>query len=119
MARLPRVVVVNVAHHVTQRGNAQQAILSSDADRVTYLELLREYSQWYGLGLLGYCLMSNPVHLITVPHRPDGGSSRLPPRYSPHHCPRALFSPRDQTFVTGRASAHAQCYISQAREPCA
>ncbi len=59
MARLPRVVVADVAHHVTQRGNARQVIFSSDADRVTYLELLQDYSQLYGLSLLGYCLMSN------------------------------------------------------------
>src|SRR5712691_7497563 len=44
MARWPRVVVVDVAHHVTQRGNARQAILTEDADRVAYLELLRQYS---------------------------------------------------------------------------
>ena len=68
MARLPRIVVVAVPHHVTQRGNARQVILSCDADRLVYLELLREYSQLYGLSLLGYCLMSNHVHLIAVPH---------------------------------------------------
>jgi putative transposase len=68
MARLPRVVVVDVPHHVTQRGNARQIILSNDADRRVYLELLRDYSQLYGLSLLGYCLMSNHVHLIAVPH---------------------------------------------------
>lgn len=67
MARLPRVVVIDVPHHVTQRGNAQQVIFAQDADRVTYLELLRQYSQLYGLSLLGYCLMSNHVHLIVAP----------------------------------------------------
>jgi REP element-mobilizing transposase RayT len=67
MARLPRVVIVDVPHHVTQRGNARQVILASDAERVTYLELLREYSQLYSLSLLGYCLMSNHVHLIAIP----------------------------------------------------
>jgi len=70
MARFPRVVVVDVPHHVTQRGNARQVILTSDADRTTYLELLREYAQLYGLSVLGYCLMSNHVHLIVVPHTP-------------------------------------------------
>jgi len=70
MARLPRVVVVDVAHHVTQRGNARQVILASGADRLTYLELLRQYSQLYDLRLLGYCLMSNHVHLIVVPGNP-------------------------------------------------
>ena len=44
MARWPRVVVVDVPHHVTQRGNTRQVILASDADRLTYLELLREYA---------------------------------------------------------------------------
>ena len=77
MARLPRVVVIDVPHHVTQRGNARQVILSTDADRFTYLALLREYSQLYGLSLLGYCLMSNHVHLIAVPHSPDSLSQSL------------------------------------------
>jgi putative transposase len=67
MARLPRVVVAEVPHHVTQRGNARQVIFSSDADRITYLDLLQEYSRLYGLSLVGYCLMSNHVHLIVVP----------------------------------------------------
>jgi REP-associated tyrosine transposase len=68
MARFARVVVADVAHHVTQRGNARQVILASDADRTAYLDLLRDYSSLYGLSLLGYCLMSNHVHLIAVPH---------------------------------------------------
>jgi REP element-mobilizing transposase RayT len=48
MARLARVLVVDVPHHVTQRGNARQVILENDADRLTYLEWLREYSRLYG-----------------------------------------------------------------------
>ena len=67
MARRPRVVVTDIAHHVTQRGNARQVIFDSDADRLTYLELLHEYCGLYDLSLLGYCLMSNHVHLIVVP----------------------------------------------------
>jgi putative transposase len=68
MARLPRVVIPDVAHHVTQRGNARQVIMADDADRIAYLELLRQYSELYRVSLLGYCLMSNHVHLIAVPH---------------------------------------------------
>jgi putative transposase len=67
MARLPRVVVVDVPHHVTQRGNARQVILANPADRVIYIDLLRQYSELHSLSLLGYCLMSNHVHLIAVP----------------------------------------------------
>lgn len=36
MARLPRVVIVDVPHHVTQRGNARQVIFNADADRLAY-----------------------------------------------------------------------------------
>ena len=68
MARLPRVVAVGVAHHVTQRGNARQVIFANDADRAVYLELLRKHADLYQLSVLGYCLMSNHVHLIVVPN---------------------------------------------------
>src|SRR5579864_1220983 len=49
MGRFARVVAVDVPHHVTQRGNARQVILDSDEDRVTYLALLRQYSELHGL----------------------------------------------------------------------
>jgi putative transposase len=71
MARLARVVVVDIAHHVTQRGNARRFILESDSDKLVYVGLLREYCTLYGLWLLGYCLMSNQVHLVVVPKRID------------------------------------------------
>jgi REP element-mobilizing transposase RayT len=45
MARLARIAVVNVPQHVTQRGNARQFILTSDAERLVYLELLQLYVQ--------------------------------------------------------------------------
>jgi putative transposase len=77
MARLPRVVVVDVPHHVTQRGNARQVILSSDSDRTTYLALLQQYAELHGLSLLGYCLMSNHVHLIVVPHSSEALAQAL------------------------------------------
>jgi len=77
MARFARVVVVDVPHHVTQRGNARQIILSNDADRVAYLELLRQHSALHGLSLLGYCLMSNHVHMIAVPRTAEALAQTL------------------------------------------
>ena len=77
MARLPRVVIVDVPHHVTQRGNARQVIFRSDADRLTYLELLRKHCELYRLSLLGYCLMSNHVHLIVIPRTAQSLSDTL------------------------------------------
>ncbi|MEA2540343.1 MAG: REP-associated tyrosine transposase [Acidobacteriaceae bacterium] len=72
MTRLRRVVAVNVPHHLTQRGNARQYILDRDQDRGVYLKLLRENIENYEVSLLGFCLMSNHVHLIAVPTLADG-----------------------------------------------
>lgn len=71
MPRLARIAVVNVAHHVTQRGNARQFILANDDEREIYLTLLRKYAELCDLSLLGYCLMSNHVHLLVVPRKTD------------------------------------------------
>jgi putative transposase len=71
MARLSRVVAVDTPHHITQRGNARQYVLETDADRPVYLDLLRRNCRLEHLSLLGYCLMSNHVHLIAVPERDD------------------------------------------------
>jgi putative transposase len=71
------VVAVEVPHHVTQRGNGRGFILDCDADRAVYLNLLRENIALYGVALIGYCLMSNHVHLIAVPRKADGLAQAL------------------------------------------
>ncbi len=53
-----------------QRGNYQQKVFHRDEDRNLYLDLLTEYSHHYGVTIEAYCLMSNHVHLIAVPHTP-------------------------------------------------
>ena len=40
MARLARVVIPHVPHHITQRGNRRLPIFFSDEDRVAYLQLI-------------------------------------------------------------------------------
>jgi putative transposase len=40
MARLARVVVPDVPHHVTQRGNRRQTTFFNDADYAAYVELM-------------------------------------------------------------------------------
>jgi putative transposase len=72
VTRLARVIAVEVPHHVTQRGNARRFILDCDADRIAYLNLLRQNIELHGVGLIGYCLMSNHVHLVVTPHNGDG-----------------------------------------------
>jgi putative transposase len=71
MPRLARVVIVDVAHHVTQRGNGRQFILASDAERMVYLDLLRRAVRVHELSVVGYCLMSNHVHLVVIPRRAE------------------------------------------------
>jgi putative transposase len=66
MARLARVVGIGLPHYVTQRGNARQFILAADEERLVYLDLFRQYSRLHQLSVLGYCLISNHVHLIVA-----------------------------------------------------
>jgi len=70
MARIARVVVPGYWHHITQRGNHQQTVFYSDADREFYLRLLKQNGARYDFQLAGYCLMGNHVHLLGIPHGP-------------------------------------------------
>jgi putative transposase len=67
MPRLARVVVPEFPHHVTQRGNARREVFFTPADREVYLGLLQQYSEHYSLRILGYCIMTNHVHLVVLP----------------------------------------------------
>lgn len=67
MPRLARAVAVGYAHHMTQRGNNRAAVFFVDDDRRVYLQLLKEHADKYGLELVGYCLMSNHVHIVAIP----------------------------------------------------
>jgi len=72
MARLARVVIPHVAHHITQRGNRRLPIFFSDDDRSTYLALLAASLTVSDTRCLAWCLMDNHVHLILVPVTTDG-----------------------------------------------
>jgi hypothetical protein len=67
MPRQRRVVLPGRPHHITQRGNNRRDVFFDDSDRELYLSLLREYTAQYQVKILGYCLMTNHVHLIAVP----------------------------------------------------
>ena len=71
MARLARIVLPDVPHHVTQRGNRRMAIFSEKADYALYRDLLAERLKQYGVVCSAYCLMPNHVHLILTPSAPD------------------------------------------------
>lgn len=42
-----------------------------DSDRLAYLGVLREQCGKHGVRILGYCLMTNHIHLIATPARED------------------------------------------------
>ena len=67
MPRIARIVIPDVPYHMTQRGNNRQDVFFVDDDRRVYLEFLGQYSRQFGLNVLGYCLMTNHVHLVAVP----------------------------------------------------
>lgn len=58
MSRLARISIGNVSHHVTQRGNAGQFLLHDAAEKAIY------HLDHYEVSILGYCIMSNHVHLV-------------------------------------------------------
>jgi len=72
MARLARIVVPGLPHHVTQRGNRRQKIFFEDGDYALYRDLLAERCRKSGVVVWAYCLMPNHVHLILVPATADG-----------------------------------------------
>ncbi len=72
MARLARVVVPGIPHHVTQRGNRRQPVFFGDDDYALYRTLLAEGCRSTGVEVWAYCLMPDHVHLILVPADRDG-----------------------------------------------
>ena len=69
MPRTARIVIPEIPHHVTQRGNNRQAVFFVDDDRRAYLGILAEETAAANVAILGFCLMTNHIHLIATPHR--------------------------------------------------
>jgi putative transposase len=67
MARLSRITVPGLPHHVTQRGNRRQALFAEAGDYALYRDLLAERCRANGVACWAYCLMPNHVHLVLTP----------------------------------------------------
>lgn len=72
MARLPRLVLPGLPHHITQRGNRRERTFFEDGDYALYLDLLADAAQRSGVEVWSYCLMPNHVHIVAVPSDADG-----------------------------------------------
>jgi len=60
-----------LAYHVTQRGSNHQRIFFCASDYRMYLSLVSQQMAYAGVRVLAFCLMTNHVHLVVVPERPD------------------------------------------------
>lgn len=67
MGRARRDVRIGVPHHVVHRGNHQEDLFGSDADREHYLWIMNRFARLCGAEIAGFCLMSNHVHYVMVP----------------------------------------------------
>jgi putative transposase len=72
MARLARLVVPGLPHHVTQRGNRRHKTFFEEGDYALYLDLLSASSRRASTEVWAYCLMPNHVHMVVVPSDEDG-----------------------------------------------
>jgi putative transposase len=72
MARLARIVVPGIPHHVTARGNRREPIFFEDGDQELYGDLLGEHLRQARVSVWAYCLMPSHVHLIVCPETAEG-----------------------------------------------
>jgi putative transposase len=72
MARLSRLVIPGLPHHVTQRGNGRARTFFEETDYALYQDLFAKAAARAGCAVWAYCLMPNHVHAIVVPTDEDG-----------------------------------------------
>jgi len=72
MARMARVVVPGIPHHIIQRGNRRMETFFSDADYREYMYLMAEWCNRCKVEVWSYCLMPNHIHIIAIPETEDG-----------------------------------------------
>ena len=72
MARLARVVIPGLPHHVTQRGNGRARTFFEDDDYALYRDLLAASCRAADVEVWAWCLMPDHVHLSLVPSEADG-----------------------------------------------
>jgi putative transposase len=77
MARLPRFFAAGYPLHIIQRGNNRAPTFCSIEDCVHYLQLLGAAAAKHGLEIHAHTVMSNHVHLLATPRRPESVSETM------------------------------------------
>ena len=73
-------VVPEVPHHITQRGNRRLQTFFCDEDYEAYIDLMSPWCTHLDIEVWAYCLMPNNAHLIAVPPSEKALSRRLAKR---------------------------------------
>lgn len=74
MPRRARLAIAGIPWHIIQRGNNRSACFYADEDYLRYLDTLKEMAQKYGCSVHAYVLMTNHVHLLLTPRKPDSAA---------------------------------------------
>ncbi len=72
MARLPRLCLPGIPHHLIQRGVNRQPCFVTDTDYAAYAHWLDEYAKKYSVAIHAWVFMTNHVHLLATPASTDG-----------------------------------------------
>ena len=100
MPRIARAVAVGCVHHITQRGNARQAIFVSSVLCDAYLDLLKEHAGRFGMRIVAFCLMTNHVHIVAIPEEAKSLASTL--RHAHSRFAQTGIRCRGETDICGR-----------------
>ena len=73
MPRKPRLEAPGAIHHVVAKGNAGEAIVRDNRDRLTFVQRLAQAIAKHGWSCLAYCLLDNHFHLVVETPEPNLG----------------------------------------------
>ena len=74
MPRRARLSIPGIPWHIIQRGNNRSVCFHAEEDFQFYLHYLQEFAVKFGCAIHAWVLMTNHVHLLLTPQRPDSAS---------------------------------------------
>jgi putative transposase len=74
MPRRARLSIPGIPWHIIQRGNNRSTCFHAEEDYQFYLQYLQEFALKYRCAIHAYVLMTNHVHLLLTPEKPDSAS---------------------------------------------
>ena len=72
MARLPRLTIPGMPHHVLHWGNNQQTVFVDAQDYQCFVDLLQPLAQTHQVAVHAYVLMPDHFHLLVTPPTAEG-----------------------------------------------